>query len=126
MSASLNFVPKAPLVASPESLPFLEDAIASGEKDREGEGQGGGEKEWVMRLSRRKKEDQRGTVHLSEDTTLNIDPLPSVTSLHQVDESLVEPLLTPDHKIRSEFVIQQYITQSTLKSSQIYVGLIVD
>ena len=70
--------------------------------------------------------DQRGAVHLSEDSALNIDPLASVTSLHQVDESLVEPLLTPDHKIRSEFVIQQYITQSTLKSSQIYVGLIVD
>lgn len=78
-------------------MPFLEDAIASGEKDREGEGQRGGEKEWVVRLSRRKRmKDQRGAIHLSEETTLNIDPLASVTSLHQVDESLVEPLLTPD------------------------------
>ena len=50
-----------------------------------------------MRLSRRKRmKDQRGAIHLSEETTLNIDPLASVTSLHQVDESLVEPLLTPD------------------------------
>lgn len=32
-------------------------AIASGEKDREGEGQRG-EKEWVVRLSRRKREDE--------------------------------------------------------------------
>lgn len=49
---------------SPVALPFLEDAIASGEKDREGEGQGGGEKEWVVRLSRRKRmKDQRGATH---------------------------------------------------------------
>ena len=29
---------------------------------------------------------QRGVIHLSEETILNIDPLASVTSLHQMDE----------------------------------------
>ena len=29
---------------------------------------------------------QRGAIHLSEETILNIDPLSSVTSLHQMDE----------------------------------------
>lgn len=29
---------------------------------------------------------QRGAIHLSEETILNIDPLASVTSLHQMDE----------------------------------------
>ena len=41
---------------------------------------------------------QRGVIHLSEETVLNIDPLASVISLHQVDEMncLVEPLLIPE------------------------------
>ena len=43
-------------------MPFLEDDIPSGEKDREGEGQGGGEKEWVVRLNRKKRENETGSI----------------------------------------------------------------